>query len=209
MAKSFSPFRIEILDANNTPIGGGPIVTAFDVNDTRQLDGIGKLDFSMPAGDRKAQFIGAGVKFDVFDEVDGYLGRFLFGSKTISDRNGEAVLSVKCYDLLKELTYSTVGFFRDFDYVTVQTILNNIISETDGWSIETDTEKISTVTYSGESIFRAIDELRDRTGEHFRLKFDGITSDPILEFGALLFTILIVLSSVSFILPPLSYEYAL
>ncbi len=184
MTGNISPFRIEILDVNNVLVGGGPITTAFDLTDVKKLDGIGSLIFSMPAGDRKAQFIQTGVKFDVYDEKDGYLGRFLFGSKTIVDSNGNADLNVKCYELTKELTFNTVGFFRDFNFTAVGTILDNIITEAPNWSIETDSENISTISYSGESVFRAIDELRDRTGEHFRLKFDGITSNPILEFGA-------------------------
>lgn len=179
-----SPFRIEILDVNDVPLGGGPIVTAFDLRDERKLDHIGNLSFSMPAGDRKAQFIQTGVKFDVYDEKDGYLGKFLYGSKRIADRSGSAVLSVKCYELTKELTFNTVGFFRDFNYSATSVVLANLIADVPNWSVETDSEKISTISYSGESVFRAIDELRDRTGEHFRLKFDGVTSAPILEFGA-------------------------
>lgn len=183
MTGNISPFRIDIIDANDNLVGGGPIANAFNLNDTRTLDGIGRLNFSMPAGDRKAKFIQSGVKFDIWDEVDGYLGRFIFSKKVIRDRNGNAVLDVTCYDALRLLTFKTVGFFRSYNYVTVSSILSEIVGLVSGYAVDISSNKNAQITYSGESVFRAIDELRDRTGEHFRLAFSGNSKTPVLEFG--------------------------
>lgn len=182
MFSNLSPFRIEILDANNNPLSGGSIGNAFDLNDTKRLDAIGSLEFSMPAGDEKAQFIQTGVKFDVYDEIDGYLGRYLFKSKQIDDENGQGVLKVVCYDYLKELAQRTVYFNRSYNFVSVASIISDLLAIV-GWSGNVTELGSSQVTYQGESILRAIDELRDRRGVHYRLNFDKTSKVPVLDFG--------------------------
>src|SRR5690554_331344 len=126
MSSDLSPFRIEILDANNNPVSGGSIATVMNITDTRSLDNIGRLSFTMPAGDRKAQYIQTGSKFDVF--ADGkYLGRYLFKSKTITDDNGVGILVVDCYDALKTLTERTVGFNRSYNFESVSVIIGELL----------------------------------------------------------------------------------
>lgn len=181
-ASNLSPFRIEILDADNNPLSGGSIGTVFSLTDTKKLDAIGNLEFDMPAGDEKAQFISTGVRFDVYDELDGYLGRYLFRSKEIQDNNGQGVLRVTCYDYLKELSQRSVYFNRTYNFENVSTIVSDLLGIV-GWSANVTEAGTSQVTYQGESILRAIDELRDRRGVHYRLLFDKVSKVPVLEFG--------------------------
>lgn len=183
MFSNLSPFRIEILDANNNPLSGGSIGNAFYLNDTKRLDAIGSLEFAMPASDEKALFIETGVKFDVYDEQDGYLGRYLFKSKQIDDENGQGVLKVVCYDYLKELAQRSVYFNRSYNLNTVSSIISDLMAIV-GWSANVTEIGHSQVTYQGESILRAIDELRDRRGVHYRLNYDKISKVPVLDFGS-------------------------
>jgi hypothetical protein len=183
MFSNLSPFRIEILDANNNPISGGSIGNAFYLNDTKRLDAIGSLEFAMPASDEKALFIETGVKFDVYDEQDGYLGRYLFKSKQIDDENGQGVLKVVCYDYLKELAQRSVYFNRSYNLNTVSSIISDLMAIV-GWSANVTEVGHSQVTYQGESILRAIDELRDRRGVHYRLNYDKTSKVPVLDFGS-------------------------
>lgn len=182
MSSNLSPFRIEILDANNLPLSGGSIGNVLQLNDTKSLDAIGSLSFQMPAGDRKARYIQSGTKFDVYDQTDGYLGRYLFRSKTITDNNGQGILQVECYDALKELTERTVGFNRNYNFENIDVIIGEILDIVGFSSNVTDTGT-SLISLQGESILRAVDELRDRRGVHYRLDFDKTTSVPILDFG--------------------------
>src|SRR5690606_36046748 len=134
------------------------------------LDNIGRLSFTMPAGDRKAQYIQTGSKFDVF--ADGkYLGRYLFKSKTITDDNGVGILVVDCYDALKTLTERTVGFNRSYNFESVSVIIGELLDIV-GFSSNVTETGTSLISYQGESVLRAIDELRDRRGVHYRLDFD-------------------------------------
>ena len=91
-----SPFRIVLRDASGAIVGTGPILTALNVDDTRSLDRIGSLEFTVPAGEPLARLIGAGTQFDVYDETDGYLGRYFYKTHRIVEESGKAELSVQC-----------------------------------------------------------------------------------------------------------------
>jgi hypothetical protein len=179
MAK-VSPFRIDILDASGNLLGPGPIVTATQLNDTRRLDKIGEASFVMPAGDPRTEYITSGVQFDIYDEVDGYLGRFLFKDKQIQETKGQALLVVNAYDRLRELSRATVGFRRTYNNEAVDSVIADLIGVLSGWAVDVEAGiGNTTVSYEGESPLVAIDELRDRWGRHYRLQ-----PPALLEFGA-------------------------
>lgn len=180
MSSNLSPFRIDILNAQNQKLGSGPLENVISITDTVSLDNIGTLDFTIPASNTKNAFIQTGVKFDIFSDGD-YLGRYLFKSKQINDDNGEGTLTVSCYDQLKNLTFVTCGFNRYYTYDDISTIISDIIGLVSGFSAEITETGSATLALQGESVFRAIDEIRDRQGSHFRLKQDGYS--PVLEFG--------------------------
>lgn len=182
MLPTLSHFRIDVLDAADTIIGGGPLATVLSLSDTRSLDKVGAAMFTIPAADPRSALIGPGVKFDIYDAVDGYIGRFFFSALTLSDSpDGAAILTVECDDELIELARSaTVGFRRAYANVDVATVVTDLVAVVSGWSAEVDAGIGNTsVTYEGESPLRAVDILRDRWNQHYRLE-----SPRTLQFGA-------------------------
>ncbi len=178
---SNSPFRIDILDANDNKVGDGPLKNIMQIDDTRILDKIGLLTFIIPASDPKTQFITAGRNFDVFDEVDGYLGRFIFNKMSIIDREGRAMLIVQTWSILKELVFNISGFAREYAASQVEFIVNDLVTDVTDWSTNTGTNLgTANVTYQGQTIYQAVEELAKRWGLHFRLG----TGTRVLEFDA-------------------------
>lgn len=174
-----TPFRVDVILANGTNVGTSTNI--IDLNTTEKLDAIGQLSFTIPAADKLAPFIQTGVTFEVYDKVDGYLGTYLFCDKTINDKSGVALLKVNCYDVLKELTFQTVGFNRSYNNEYVNDVITDLISDVNSWSVlAQENFDTTTIDYQGENVFRAIDEQRDRNGAHFRLKRN---TSRVLEFG--------------------------
>jgi hypothetical protein len=173
-----TPFRIDILDANNNKVG--VLTTATSLKDTRCLDKVGEASFSFPATDAMGANITAGSKFDIYDDLDGYLGRYYFSKKDISMENGIGSFAVSCKDQLVELTRVSVRFRREYEGLDVASVVGDLASIA-SWNANCDVGiGDTTIQYEGESVFRAIDELRDRWGQHFRLS--TVTSQ--LDFGA-------------------------
>lgn len=180
MAYKVSPFRIDILDSSGNRLGGGPLTTVVSLNDTRSLDKIGTASFVLPAGDERTALITAGSQFDIYDEVDGYLGRFLFKDRALTEDDGQAMMTVNCYDRLKELSRAaTVGFRRTYTDTDVATVIEDLLTLVSGWTADVEASiGNTTVSYEGESPLISIDELRDRWGRHYRLQ-----APATLEFG--------------------------
>lgn len=183
-----SPSRIDILDASNNVLGDGPLINVLRLDTIDSLDKVGTATFEIPAADTRSAYIAAGCKFDIYDAEDGvhmrYLGRYTYKSKTISEHNGIASLVVLCFDALRELSNETVGFRRIYNNIAVDTVVEDLISVVSGWQAEVDSGIGNTsVAYEGESPFAAIDVLRDRWGQHFRLRQTS-PALRILQFGA-------------------------
>lgn len=171
-----SPFRVDIIYHG---LNVGTPTTILELNNTNSLDKIGSLSFKMPSQDRFTQYLIAGTYFDVYDDKDGSLGTYLFKSKSITDQNGISITQVECYDTLKELTFETVGFNRTYEYQPVSDVIQDLVVLYPGWTANVESGLgNTTIDYQGESIFRAIDEQRDRNVAHFRLK-----QSRVLDFG--------------------------
>lgn len=176
-----SPFRIDILDASGNKLGSGPLKNILQVNTTRFLDKIGGASFVIPAEDPKVRLIQAGTQFDIVDEVDGYLGRFLFKKSSVSENMGRALITIDTWDVLKQLTRQIVGFARNYQADAVEDIVADLLSDVSGWTLDTETALgVANVTYSGQTVYQAIAELAKRWGYHFRL---GENTQE-LEFGS-------------------------
>lgn len=182
MSSNLSPYRAEIIAADGSELSGGSIGTILSLDDTKRLDAIGTLEITLPAGEPKLQYITTGTKLAVYDELDGFLGIYLFRSKSIEDNNGQGVCTLQYYDYLKELSQRSVYFNRTYDFDDVSVIIQDILSDL-GWSANVTETGTSQITFQGESILRAIDELRDRRGVHYRLNFNKTTQMPVLDFG--------------------------
>lgn len=175
-----SPFRIDLLDIDGNILEGGPITTAVRLNDELHLSRMGELVFAVPAGDPRAAHITAASKFDVYDSGDGYLGRFFFSDDQLEESKGIAMLAVHGYSELVELLRQTVGFQRNYTYNAVDQVVIDLANSA-GWLAEVESDiGFTTVSYDGESILGAIDELRDRFETHYRLK---LNTRQVLQFG--------------------------
>ena len=131
-------FRIDILDSSGDRLGDGPLTTVLSLSDTRSLDKIGECSFRLPAGDERTQHIAAGVQFDIYDAVDNYLGRYLYRSKVVSGRASDAIMTVDCWDVLRELTWDTVAFHRTYSTVNIEIIVDALLALGDGWTSDVD-----------------------------------------------------------------------
>lgn len=181
-----SPFSIFVLDSSGVRVGSGPLNDVTLLEDTRQLDRIGTVTFEIPATAPRVPLIGAGSQFDIYDEVDGYLGRFFFKSDSLSEATGLGKLRVTAYDALVELRREIVGFRRQYEFTPVDQVVHDLVTLVTSWTTNIDPAIGNTsVIYEGESVFSAVDELRDRWGQHYRLTYNpAITSTRILDFGA-------------------------
>jgi len=173
-------FRIDILDSSGDRLGDGPLTTVLSLSDTRSLDKIGECSFRLPAGDERTQHIAAGVQFDIYDAVDNYLGRYLYRSKVVSGRASDAIMTVDCWDVLRELTWDTVAFHRTYSTVNIEIIVDALLALGDGWTSDVDAGVgAATIVYQGENVLRAINQLRELTGLHYRL-----SGTKTVDFGA-------------------------
>lgn len=171
-----SPFRIDIVYQGVVVGSPTDILTLVD---TVSLDKIGTLSFSLPSYDSLTRYLVTGSYFNVYDEIDGFLGTYLFKSKSVSDNNGNSITTVNCYDVIKELTFETVGFNRLYESQPVSDVLDDIVGLYPGWTVTTENGlNDTTIDFQGESILRAVDEQRDRNYAHYRL--NGLRN---LEFG--------------------------
>lgn len=174
-----TPFRIDFVAIDGSVLGNSSNI--IDLNDVIKLDQIGELKFSLPSSDPLTAYLQAGLTFEIYDSKDGYLGHYIFKDKEIDDKLGVAITKVTCYDSLQELTYDTVGFNRFYNHEPVVDVIQDVISLANGWQVDVEAGlETTTIDYQGESIFRAIDEQRDRNSTHFRLK-QGFSR--YLEFG--------------------------
>ncbi len=186
MLPNVALFRIDVLDASNNVLGDGPLTHVLGVRNTARLDAIGEAIFALPAADPRGALIVAGRKFDIYVVDDPNvgarkLGRYRYRSKELSEQGGQAVLSVQCWDALRDLTKMTTGFRRTYVNQAVDVVVEDLVSVVGGWTVVADTAiGNTTVSFEGESPLVAVDALRDRWNKHYRLG-DG---DFTLEFGA-------------------------
>lgn len=179
-----SNFRIDVLDASGNIVSGstGSLRNISKITTSQKLDKIGTLSFTIYANDPKASLIVPGRQFDVYTETDGYLGRYLYSSASKNDTDGRATITVKCWDLLKELTNQVVGFARNYSAQSIESIIADLLGDVSpSWTLDIGTGLgTSSVTYQGQTYYQAIEELAKRWGYHFRLT----STLRELEFGA-------------------------
>lgn len=172
--------RIDVLDAGDNKIGAGPLTSVERVTIRRSLDKMGGCDFPVMAIDPKTTVIGAGRKYRIFHAEFGLLGTFRHASQSLAAGSDKPALSVKADDRLIELAQKSGYFRRAYNYMAVESVVNSLLAVA-GWAAGSVEAGIgnTTVSYEGESIFEALDVLRDRWGVHFRLG----SVERTLDFG--------------------------
>lgn len=163
------PFFIDIFDSSNNKLSA--VSNIMSLTTIERLNGIGEAVFMLPGNDPVNEYINDGSEFQIYDEIDGDLGRFLFRSRTLSDMNGQAVVTIQCWSVMRELTFRFTGFAREYNLQPLHTTVDDLVTSIAGWSTDTtiDFNEKTTVSYQGQSILEAIEELANRWGYHFRI----------------------------------------
>ena len=175
-----SPFRIDVKNSSGNVIGSGPLATVMDLWDRDSLDLIGACGFSLPASDPMTSLIQAGVEFEVHDQVDGYIGNYLYDKKTLTDQWGEPTLRIDCKSVLQELAWQSVYFRRSYDNMAVDEVVAGLVSLAAGWNASPESGiGNTTLTLEGESVLAGVDALRETWNKHWRL-----LAPRTLEFGS-------------------------
>ena len=110
---------VDIEDSAGAKLGPGPVTSALEWESTRRLNAAGEFSFKMPAGDSRADWVRAKrvarcwgiVNGEVQELGAGVIDKLEHGR---SERDG-VLLSVSGDDLLRELTYRSVGDLQLFD----------------------------------------------------------------------------------------------
>jgi hypothetical protein len=176
-----SEFRVELVAADGeTRLGIIRSVSQVNTQDT--LDEIGTATFTAWAADELAPQITAGSYFKIYTRSDGYLGLYTFKSSRLQERSGIAQLQVTAWRVMIELSRQSVHFNRNYTNHDIAQVVNELVCLAAGWSTSCDAGMgFTAVDYQGESIMNAVEELRKRFRQHYRMQ-DGF--DRRLEFGA-------------------------
>ena len=117
---------IDVEDADGTRYGAGPITDIVEYGITRRLDSIGRVAFSVPLATTKRDLLQPKRYLTFRDIVDGApasIANGIIDDLTISTSSTGAALAVSADDLLRELTYrsvGTLGIYEDSDISPVQ-----------------------------------------------------------------------------------------
>lgn len=174
-------FWIDIQAGDGTKYGAGPIGTATGWETTARLDRAGRFSFEMPAGDPQAALCQAKREAWCWAIVGGAVT--LIGAGIIDQLEtqvnpaGAPMLAVGGDDLLRELTYRSVGFMEIVTPAGQASpdALDDIMAEAPGtWSLDTvggygATENDVYAKFAGETVLAALNKVGEHTGEHFRL----------------------------------------
>lgn len=178
-----TPFRVVVY--NSAGQAQGELLTVNEISDTRSLDKIGSCQLRLAGNDPHIEMLTPGSQLDIFDEFDGYIGRYLFKTSNLKVNTDIPDLIIRADEVLVELRHRFVGFNRNYYFNPVDQVVGELTALASGWSAEVDSGIGNTaVTYMGESIFAAIDTMRDRWGQHFRRKTTNALTPRVLQFGA-------------------------
>lgn len=175
-------FRIDVLDASNNKVGTGPLTTVEAVSIRRSLDRIGGASLTLPGTDPKTAVVGIGRKYAIYHSRWGNLGTFSHKRQSLAVSGHTPKLKVDTQDALVELVKRSVYYRRNFDDVAVDSVVSTLLALVPGWGAGEVESGIgdTTLSYEGESVYEALDILRDRWGKSFRLG----SSDQTLDFGS-------------------------
>ena len=175
-----SAFRVELVAADGAT-RLGIIRSVSSLNTDNVLDEIGRATFTMWAADEMASQVTAGSYFKLYTTDDGYLGLYTFQNSRLSEKNGTATLTVNAWQVAIELSRQSVHFNRKYVSHDIAQVINELVCLAAGWSTSCDVGMgFTAVDYQGESIMNAVEELRQRFRQHYRM-MAGF--DRRLEFG--------------------------
>ena len=179
-----SVFRVDILNAAGDIQGDGPLTSVTSMPTTESLDKVGEATFSFPASDERGALITNGSRFDLWAPKNGqttYLGRYIHSRETI-DPDG-MIRTIRCHSIMRELGWQPALMRRYYTNQPVEDVVDGLVTLTDGWTTQVDAGiGNTTLTIEGGSVHAAVDILRDRWGQHFRI-YSPTPDIKRLDFG--------------------------
>jgi hypothetical protein len=175
-------YFIDIEDSLGNKFGDGALTSALEWKSTNSLDSAGTFSFSIPASDTRSNIIQSKRIARCYTRVGNAIVEL--GSGIIDkivpeiDSSGNVIKKISGADLLRELTYKSVGFLNlsDGNGNGVTNAISQIMAlAPTGWSIDSSVgtqEPASNVygSFSGETVLSALKTITDNKGEHFRIQ---------------------------------------
>lgn len=174
-----SQFRVDIYNAAGQKQGRYTQAVS-NVRITDRINQIGECEFTVPAVVAAELSFARGLKYQIYHEELGNLGRYThYDDTTDADQR---TVTVKAYDTLVDLANQTAGFGRYYinqGYSAIVAALLNSIGLTATYETGFDqTQFLPSLEFQGESYLRALDVLRQYVRGFFRRD-----SDTVLHFG--------------------------
>ena len=175
-------YWIDIEDSNGNKFGAGALTTVMDWESTSSMDEVGKFSFSIPASDPRSSIIQpkriVRCYTRVLQSIEEIGSGVIDKITPVTDEFSNTILKVEGSDLLRELTYRSVGFLelKDSEGNGVTNPISQIMGfAPSGWSIDTSVgtgEPASNVyaSFAGETVLNALKKVAESKGEHFRLQ---------------------------------------
>lgn len=175
-----SRFWIAVETAAGDTVGDGPIITAVSWRNVSRLDRAGEFSFEMPASDPRSALLAAKRIVRCYGQMVAgeaitELGAGVIDSITVRpQKDGSAMLAVAGGDLLRELTYRSVGFLSLTDGAggPTATALAQIIACQPTWGLDpagyATTGFLDYAALAGESVLSAFVRLAEHNGQHLR-----------------------------------------
>jgi hypothetical protein len=147
---------------------------------TTRINQIGEMEFSMPAAVATQIGAGFGMKYRLYHEALGDLGKFKhYDSTTDADQK---LVTIKCYDSLVEPANRVAGFARQFvnqPFASIAAALMNPFGVDQVYESGFDQSQVlPSMEFQGELVLRALDYLRQYVRGYFRRN-----SDTEMAFG--------------------------
>jgi hypothetical protein len=182
----------EVFDGIGNRETEGPLVNIRSASITRVLDGVGRVSFSVPATDKRAMDLlvnDAKVKIYTFERTaKRLLGTGIIRSRRFNATSGDVLLSVSGPDELDDLTRKSVLLALEFDDETINHIVNGdtgltgLLDLVNGWSATVTASGNHYARFDGMSVLKALQELVEAKGTHFRLA-DATSTIEVGDFG--------------------------
>jgi hypothetical protein len=179
----------EVYDGSGNRETEGPVVNIRNASITRVLDGVGNVSFGVPATDKRAMDLlvnDAKVRIYAFERnTKRLLGTGIIRQRRFNASSGDVLLSVSGPDELDDLTRKSVLLALEYDDETIAHIVNGdtgltgLLDLVSGWSATVTASGNHYARFDGMSVLKALQELVEAKGTHFRLG----TSASTIEVG--------------------------
>lgn len=182
---------LEVYDGAGNREAEGPLINLRSASITRVLDGVGRVSFSTPSTDKRAMDLltnDAKVRLYAFERTaKRLLGTGIVRSRRFSASSGDTGLTISGPDELDDLTRKSVLLALEFDDEAIGDIVNGtggftgLLDLVTGWSATVTATGNHYARFDGMSILKALQELVEAKGTHFRLS--GATAIEVGDFG--------------------------